>query len=84
MKLNKQKYGWWKNAVFYQIYPRSFMDSDGDGIGDLVGVHGLSEGNAAQRHDHGKKHRKDLLHGELLLFICRFGKRIRDSDMIIA
>ncbi|NLL93676.1 MAG: alpha-glucosidase [Clostridiales bacterium] len=29
---------WWKKAVIYQIYPRSFMDSNGDGIGDLRGV----------------------------------------------
>lgn len=28
---------WWQNAVFYQIYPRSFQDSDGDGDGDLNG-----------------------------------------------
>ncbi|MGA8545575.1 MAG: glycoside hydrolase family 13 protein [Mycobacterium sp.] len=34
----RQREPWWSRAVFYQVYPRSFADSNGDGVGDLDGV----------------------------------------------
>ena len=36
--LDKSKYGWWEKAVFYELYPKSFQDTDGDGVGDIRGI----------------------------------------------
>ena len=44
---------WWQKAVVYQVYPRSFQDTDGDGIGDLKGI--------TQRLDYIKKLGADVI-----------------------
>ncbi|XP_036329385.1 maltase 2-like, partial [Rhagoletis pomonella] len=38
MKMSYKENDWWQHMVLYQIYPRSFMDTNGDGVGDLQGI----------------------------------------------
>jgi alpha-glucosidase len=37
-KMNQSDESWWRDGVFYQIYPRSFQDANADGVGDIVGI----------------------------------------------
>ncbi|WP_018151542.1 alpha-glucosidase family protein [Leeia oryzae] len=41
--MDKQQNEWWRGALIYQVYPRSFQDTNGDGIGDLPGITGRLE-----------------------------------------
>src|SRR5688572_13611821 len=58
---NDPRNAWWQHAVTYQIYVRSFADSNGDGVGDLPGITGDADAMIATAHDLGVRVIVDLV-----------------------
>jgi alpha-glucosidase len=88
--------GWWRNGVIYQVYVRSFQDSDGDGIGDLEGVRArlpylrslgvdgiwLNPFYASPQHDHGYDVSDHLAVHHEYGDLAAFDRLIRDAHRL--
>jgi alpha-glucosidase len=88
--------GWWRNGVIYQVYVRSFQDSDGDGIGDLDGVRArlpylrglgvdgiwLNPFYASPQHDHGYDVSDHLAVHHEYGDLAEFDRLVRDAHRL--
>jgi len=54
---------WWQTGVIYQIYPRSFQDTNGDGVGDLKGIERRLDYLAGEHRSPGAPRRATMVHG---------------------
>lgn len=88
--------GWWRNGVIYQVYVRSFQDSDGDGVGDLGGVRArlpylrslgvdgiwLNPFYASPQHDHGYDVSDHMLVHHEYGDLAAFDRLVRDAHRL--